>query len=518
MTLVGKKLQDIYDSGAETLSELQEKAANDFKKAGKEHAQSMQQLAETSSVSLQDKSSNLQTELKKLMQASLEKLENVLSAESDQNQVFVRSLVAELQTRTEQMKSKLVALGQSHQENVDFAFNVARQHYLSNLETTKIGLDETAAQCATEFTEYGATATDKLLQTIELTFWQQHEQCEEAGGTFFVSARQQEGAVSDHASILTQTLTNDCQNRLAATRTLANKATEEIEASIRSLLETITKHAAIVEKENNEKYMQLTDSHFQAVDARLSNFADVLSSLHDGITEQLLKETEEFSADLLSASTQTQDGLHIKCDKAVSTVDSDFNNFKQRLDARLQLSRGQKQTLEDDKNKILIAIKNELLSIYDSFSKKIATLSGSAKSELTEVTKSVEAKILAALETCNEQVGNSGTSVQKQIEDEVAAFLQTLSDSRTAAVDEISASAKGNSPMVNSPQSLEKSVDSEKVESINSFELNPYSNLKDQAIIIAETQKDTDSVENRSDNIDANTPKRVRRRKTEESE
>ena len=80
MTLVGKKLQDIYDSGAKALVELQEQATKNFEHAGKEHAQSIKQSAEKSSLSLQDKSSNLQNELKKLMQASLARLENALDS------------------------------------------------------------------------------------------------------------------------------------------------------------------------------------------------------------------------------------------------------------------------------------------------------------------------------------------------------------------------------------------------------------------------------------------------------
>jgi len=514
MTLVGKKLQDIYNSGAKTLIELQEQAIDNFEQAGKEHAQSMKQLAEKSSLSLQDQSNNLQTELKKLMQGSLKRLENVLLAENDQNQAFVVSLIAELQTRTEQMKSKLAALGQSHQGNVDFAFGLACQRYLSNLETAKINLDETAAQHRTELTEYEATVTDKLLQTMKEAFWQQHELSQEASGSFFTSAREQEVAVANHTSLLTQTFNGSCQNRLATARALANKATEEVEASIRSLLETITRHAGYVEKESNDKYAQLTDSHLQTVDARLSNFADELSALHDGITDQLLKETEELSADLLSASTQAQDGLRLKCDHTVNSVNSDFGNFKQRLGTRLQLSRGQKQTLEDDKNKILIAIKNELLSIHDSFAKKIAALLGGAKSELANMTKSVEAKILTALETCNEQVSTSAVSAQKQIEDEVAAFLQELSDSRTAAVEEISSSAHGNLPLVNVPQNTEQIT-----EKINSFD-GPYADLKDQPPMITESQLGMEPAENKSasaDNSDGKTTKRARRRKSEDT-
>ena len=241
-------------------------------------------------------------------------------------------MIAELQTRTEQMKSKLAALGQSHQENVDFAFNVACQHYLSDLETAKINLDESASQHKIGLVGYGTTVADKLLQTTEQGFWQQHEQSVETSSVFFyLCQRTRKRQLLIMPSLLAQTFSTGCQNKLATTKTLANKATEEIEASIRSLLETITKHASVVEKDSNERYTHLTDSHFQQVDTSLSDFADELSNLHDGITDQLLKNTEELSSDLLSASTQAQEGLRVKCDQAVNSVDSEFYHLQTKI-------------------------------------------------------------------------------------------------------------------------------------------------------------------------------------------
>ena len=91
--------------------------------------------------------------------------------------------------------------------------------------------------------------------------------------------------------------------------------------------------------------------------------------------------------------------------------------------------------------------------------KRLLALLDNAKSELADMTKSVEAKILTAMETCNEQVGTSAASAQKQIEDEVAAFLRELSNSRKAAVEEISSSAQGNLPLVNVPETAEKTTE-----------------------------------------------------------
>jgi len=251
--------------------------------------------------------------------------------------------------------------------------------------------------------------------------------------------------------------------------------------------------------------------------------------LHDGVTDQLTKNTEELSSDLLSASAKAQEGLRIKCDQAVNTVNSDFTSFKQKLETRLQLSRGQKRTLEEDKNKILIAIKNELLSIHDSFAKKIATLLSSTKIDLAEMTKSVEGKIVAAMDTCNEQVGISATTAQKQIEDEVEAFLKELFNSRSAAVGEITASAHGNLPLVNVQETKEKSstnnespkpvkeIIAKPEEEDERFDLDAFATgLELQPIVLPESLLETNLVQDQntdSETDEGKTAKKNRRRK-----
>jgi len=461
MTLAGRKFSDIYDSGEKTLAELEEQATGKFKQVREEHTGGLKQSAEKSSQSLEDKSNLLQSELKQFVDASLKRLQDAVTAEASQNQAFTNSLVTELNVRTEQMKTKLSALCQSHQENVDFASGVACEDYASSVETARIDMEGSTSQALQGLAAHERKMSDSLQQTFEQSLWRVRVDAKEGGDTFLIVSKEQAEAVSLHSLSLVQTLLTNGQSKIKEMETYVEQVGQEIESSIRTLLDTANSHAAVVEKQVNEQHNGLAGGYLQSADTRLSDFADELSVLHDTTTEELVKETDQLSSQLLSGSAKVQEELRSRCDQAVKTVNGSFNTFKLRLEEHLQLSRGQKQALEKDKNRILVAVQNELLSIQDSFSKKIIASLNEAKLGLDEMTESVEKKIVSAVESCNQQISASATSIQKQINDDLEKFLESLSTHHKAALAEICTSAQGNLPVASSIAKEEKPTESQ---------------------------------------------------------
>ncbi len=469
MTLAGRKFSDIYSSGAKSLTELEERAIGKSKQVREAHASGLQKSTEKSSQSLQEKSSLLQSELKQYVDESLKKLKNAIASETDQNHVFTDSLIGELDVRTEQMKTKLSALNQSHQENVDFASSVACEDYASSIETARIDIEQSASRALQGLAAHEKVMSENLMQSLDRTLWQIRVDAKEAGDSCLVVSKEQAEAVTSHSSSLVQTLLTNGQTKLKGLKLHADQVSQEIDSSIRSLLETVAIHADVVEKQVNEQHNGLTGGYLHNADTRFSDFADELSTLHDTTTEELAKETDRSSAQLLSTYTKVQEELRSRCDQSVKTTSGSFEAFKVRLDERLQKTRGQKQALEEDKNRIVIAIQNELVSIQDAFSKKIAALLAETKKGLVEMTESVEKKIAVAVDTCNQKVSASATSIQKQIENDVEKLLQALSTFRQDALAEISTAAHSNLPVANSSRGVEKPLDSQEKADICSF-------------------------------------------------
>ena len=184
------------------------------------------------------------------------------------------------------------------------------------------------------------------------------------------SFKEEANAVIVHASALLKNLLIDSQNKLSQLNNSANKASIDMDSSAQTLLSDITEHANEIEKDINSAYENITTLHFKNADDRLSQFADELSALHDTTTEQLIAVTDELSDDLNNRSKQLQEGLGDRCNDVINRVNNLFSSFQEKLNERLQFSRGQKQALETDKHKILLAVQNELFSIQKSFAKK----------------------------------------------------------------------------------------------------------------------------------------------------
>jgi hypothetical protein len=464
MTFVKRDFKNIYESGVKELTDIELKAVDKAQEKKIEHSQEQKQTAQQSLEHLEKKSELLQVELKQSINESLKKLQDTLAIENAQSKAFLDSLMAELKTLTEQMKVKLSALKQSHHENVDFAKTVAAEHYLTNTEEMSFAIEHALSNAIQNMGVKAKGNFQNLELYLEQALADVQDNVTEVTKSNLVSMKDKADTVADHSSSLLKTFFDDSQNKLSQLEGSARKANNEVESSSVSLLEDIANHADFTEKEINSTYENITTAHFQNADNRLSKFADELSTLHDTTTEKLIITTDELSDDLLDRSKQVQIGLRNRCDDVVNRLDNLFGSFQSKLNDRLQFSRGQKQALESDKNKILVAVQNEMLSIQRAFGKKIAGMLDQSKGELVELTKSVEAQMLTATESLGEKMSKSANSIQQQIENEVTKFLQEISSVRGAAIDEISIAAKGNisfSPSSDADSTVEDKTDIE---------------------------------------------------------
>ncbi len=508
MTLAGKEFKNIYDLGVEALNDIELQSIEKIKQTKEEHSKNHKKSAEQSLQQLTSKSTLLRSELQQSIDESLKKLETTLNLENTQSDQFVSSLLAEMNILTEQMKMKLKVLKQSHQENVDFASTVASEHYLTNAEEMNFELEQTLARATDNLGAQGKVVLDSLQYNLADKFLQGNQSVDEIIKSTLISSEEHSNTIVDHTVSLLQTLSVNSQNKTKVLESSARDANQAVESAARNLLETVTNHATNIESEINRNYDQISAAHFQNADNRLSNCADELSILHDSTTEQLIELTEEFSADLLLQSTQVQDGLRTRCENEVTRVGDTFGAFKGRLDERLQYSRGQKQALETDKNKLLVAVQNELLSIQKAFAKKIALVLDQSKSELTDVATVVEGQIASAVESFSGQMNVSAQSIQKQIEDEVTRFLEELSNARRDAIAEITSTAKGNLPL---PQLSQPTFTDSPSISDEEF-LSDHPVLQDDNHLLDETASKVDIASGDISSTE-NKPRRNRRRK-----
>ncbi len=464
MTFAKKDFKNIYESGIKALADIELQAIEKAQDKKNEHSQEQKEGSQQSLEHLEKKSELLQVELKQSINESLKKLQDTLAVENAQSEAFLASLMSELKTLTAQMKVKLSALKHSHHENVDFARTVAAEHYLTNTEEMSFRLEHALSNAIQNMGAKAKGNFQSLQSNLEHKLADIQDNINEVTKSNFVSLKDEADTIADHSSSLLKTFFVDSQNKLSQLETSARQASNEVESSSASLLEDISNHASLIEKEINGTYENVTTAHFQNADNRLSKFADELSALHDTTTEKLITITDELSDDLLDRSKQVQDGLRNRCDDVVNRLENLFGSFQTKLNDRLQFSLGQKQALESDKNRILVAVQNEMMSIQRAFGKKIAGMLDQSKVELIDLTKSVEEQMLTTTESLGEKMSKSASSIQRQIENEVTKFLQDISTVRRAATDEISVAAKGNISF--SPDSQTNSNIEEKAESV----------------------------------------------------
>jgi hypothetical protein len=469
MTIAKKDFKNIYESGIKELSDIETRAIQDSKESKDIHSKKQKNAAQESLNDLDKKSGLLQVELKQSINESLKKLQDTLAVENAQSEAFLSSLMAELKILTGQMKVKLHALKQAHHENVNFARTVASEHYLTNTEQMSFALEQALANSLQNLGAKAKANFEGLDSHLNKTLSDIESGINSVSNSNLDSLKGEADTISDHSSTLLKTLFIDSQNKLNQLDNSARKSSTEVDSQAAALLEKISDHAESVEVEMNVTYESVSTGHFKNADNRLSHFADELSALHDSTTEQLITATDKLADDLLDRSKQVQEGLRNRCDDVVNRVDNLFGSFQENLNDRLQFSRGQKRALESDKNRILVAVQNELLSIQKAFAQKIAGMLDQSKSELIEMTQGIEKQMVTATESLGEKMGDGAKIIQEEIEAEVSKFLQELSSVRTAALNEISEAAHGNLSVAVPTNYSNSSNDNDEADDIDEF-------------------------------------------------
>src|SRR5277367_2026843 len=119
MTFAGKKLQDIYDSGAGLLAELESTVSERLKTAKRAHTDNFRSNVETSGSKISKTAAALQTDLSDNVEHSLERLRRVATNEIKESENHALQMVTELANLSEKLKSSIAALKSAHEENVD---------------------------------------------------------------------------------------------------------------------------------------------------------------------------------------------------------------------------------------------------------------------------------------------------------------------------------------------------------------------------------------------------------------
>lgn len=465
MTFAGKKLQDIYDSGADRLSDLEMQALNKLKRSKDDHADKLKVDVEGCVGRVKGTASELTSELGTYIDGGLERLRNTIESETRETNNHTLHLVTELVNLSNKLSASVVTLKKVYDDKVDFMKSSSCDRFISTVERAKLEFEKHDYGASRHLKAHGTFVANSLQQKLDHVLWESRGDEKQVTGSLFKSYMQKANAIDSHFSALMQKLSSEFQSQYKDLESSAKRAESDVDSEAKVILERVDGHASKVEHDISEHFKRVHEQHRQKLDGDLSTVADDLSRIHDSTTEKLGDTTEQLSESLLGASAQAQETLKVRCDDLKQKVSSSTAEFAKRMAERLRTSTDLKASLEGDRDDIVAGIRVELSQIQDAFEKKVLSLIAQATERIKTIAGDAEKDIKGAQKNYDDQIAQEGKTSRAEIDSEVDKFLESLRKHRASALEEIvSAAGSGDNPRIaSSPPTKKTDIEEDSV-------------------------------------------------------
>ncbi len=118
-------------------------------------------------------------------------------------------------------------------------------------------------------------------------------------------------------------------------------------------------------------FERTSSEHAETLKQSLMTITEGLGRTHETNTMRLTEETKELSTALVVASGEAQEALKSKCEQIRNQVDTQMQEFTQRLDQKMKQTLTSREELESEKETIFATIQTELNTIRDTFEGKL---------------------------------------------------------------------------------------------------------------------------------------------------
>jgi F0F1-type ATP synthase membrane subunit b/b' len=442
MTAVaGKKLQDIYDSGADRLGQIEGTVSQDLKSSATRTASERRDGDGQAQTKIEEKSKELELDLRKFKQKSIERLHAVIDEEVKETDAHLKQVVRELESLSARLKKQIANLKETHNETVDNLKQNLADQFESAVEHSSSDLGKQDFDSIKHLRSHGTFVMNSLQQKLDHSLWESRGEEKQFNSSLFKTFMQKANNIDTHFSSLMQKLSVEFQKHYKHLDEQSEQIDGEIIKESESLLDQTETEAVRLEREIREFFNHEMQEHTNKLDTSLNVVAHDLSTMHDTTTNKLTEQTQQLSAALVMASGEARDVLTNNCQELREKVDKMMMEFKFRLDERINASVSMKEGLEEKKNEIFDDLKKELTEIRDGFSERLTNLATEATGKVDSVGAEAESEIKSVHQRCLSELKGAGSHAKNQVDGVVGKFVELIAEHRMRALAEIAKSA-----------------------------------------------------------------------------
>ncbi len=436
-----KKLQTIYDTGSEELSQIESNSIARFSKQKEEHGSKRKSSAEDDSAKIEERSKTVETDILKLKDRLVSDLESLKEKETQKCNEHKESLEQELKRTQDEVNESLERvratlaekLGEVHLElsgNVDAFLEV----YIAELQQMEY-------QTTSDTRSQGSSLTGRLQKKLDQNLWEWKATKKQLSGQVEKSYMDRANSIESHFASLVKSIQVSQQDNSKRLESAVHGSKEAAAREVETALARAEGVGSQLERDINQFFGARLSAHTSELKDELDLMQKDIDTTRSGYDESLKEKTKGYVDSLTQAAKSASDELKISCEDTSQKAEEMNKDLLLRLENRIAAVKHARTDLEDTKKSTIQDICSEIAQLKERFEKSLVDLTREAEENIQSIGSEVEDEIRRAHSRCAKKLEEQGAGVKIGIDKQVTELLGVIKEYEESALAEIAASA-----------------------------------------------------------------------------
>ncbi|MDZ4835896.1 MAG: hypothetical protein SGJ27_19125 [Candidatus Melainabacteria bacterium] len=443
MTLAGKKLQIIYDSGTESLSNIETDSIAKLTGSANKHSAQQRATTATHSSVVEGKSQEIESDLHELMEKSVQKLSKLKDNEIEKCKEHTDALTEELRRIRDLVKESVESIKAGLSDRLNDVDHELSSEFDKTYEQNVASLMGSNFEVGKEIRTHANGLTNALQQKLDQSVWESKGSEKQIVAQLYKNYMTKASAIETHFSQIMQKLSAEFQVQYKKVEEGASKSKADISNEIDKALAEVDQASSESDRDINQFFLKLVSEHEAELDGELEKVSREITQTHNDATGNLKTKTQDYSSSLLTAATTALEALKTSCSETIENAESLHDDFLARMDERVEGTKTTREQLESTKSETITEICDELSTMRKGFEDNLDKLTRDAGDSVQTVAQEVEKEIKTAHNRCVNKLADDGQSARDSIDKETKRVLALIAEHKRAALEEIAQAAGG---------------------------------------------------------------------------
>lgn len=441
MNVAGKSLQDIYDAGSKRLDELESSQKSALNDTAEAHLDERMQVEPESLKRLEERTVELESEIRSFLQRGLERVEKAVSGEGQESERHINRLVESLILLSKKFSESIAQLRSSAESELADLCADSKNGYENNSDLVLNKLREESTTALDAAQHAGSQSESTIIEHVESHWNTVYDSENEVADGIAEGFEENIEVVTAKTADSRKALEELVDQKLSTLEARLAQANESIRGTAEGVSEHSERHAFDADVRLKERFSSLLYEMASSFDDMAARAGSDMSALHESSMADLTMKTQELSRAMDSLAEEITSAAGRRSEKLQSTGSQMVTAYVDQLNERLDSNNVFLKEIEAERAQLVAEIWEELTEVKNKFEQKLGDLAKNTLDKMRTICEEAELAVSTAQQNCLSDSRNHANEKKEAVEKEARDFIARISSTKQAALDAIAKAA-----------------------------------------------------------------------------